>query len=36
MDIVSVDAGPVFVGLLMLVFTGFFAANLMRIRAAKR
>ncbi|PYB77223.1 MULTISPECIES: MFS transporter [Rhizobium] len=36
MDLVSVDAGPVFVGLLMLVFTGFFAVNLMRLRAAKR
>ena len=35
MDLVSVDAGPVFVGLLMLGFTGFFALNLMRIRASK-
>ena len=31
MDLVSVDAGPVFVGLLMLGFTGFFALNLMRL-----
>jgi len=36
MDLISVDAGPVFVGLLMLGFTGFFALNLMRVRAAKR
>ncbi len=32
MDLVSVDAGPVFTGLLMLVFTFVFAVNLLRIR----
>jgi MFS family permease len=36
MDLISVDAGPVFVGLLMLGFTGFFALNLMRVRATRR
>lgn len=35
MDLVSIDAGPIFVGLLMLVFTGLFAANLLRVFAAR-
>ncbi|KPF46756.1 MFS transporter [Rhizobium sp. AAP43] len=35
MDLVSVDAGPISVGLVMLLVTGLFGVNLLRIRAAK-
>lgn len=35
MDLVSVDAGPISVGLVMLFLTGLFGVNLLRIRAAK-
>lgn len=35
MDLVSVDAGPISVGLVMLVLTALFGVNLLRLRAAK-